>query len=111
MNLDLALSRDERLEKVAFHVCWVSFLLALILMFVGGSQVVGSFDPYDDNANPVSITLGVVWVLASIAWPLALASVYSRFRPRIRNLRQHISDAKIDKLQHEVDKLKEQLGE
>ncbi len=111
MNLELALNRAERFETFAFHICWASLLVAVVLMFVGGSQVVGSFDPYDERANSLSITLGVIYVLVNIAWPLSLASLYSRFRPRIRSVKQEISDAKIDKLQREVEELREQLGE
>lgn len=111
MNLELALNRAERFEKIAFHTCWASLLVAVVLSFVGGSKVVGSFDPYDERANPLSITLGIIYVLASIAFPLSLASSYSRFRPRIRSVKQEISDAKIDKLQREVEELRGQLGD
>lgn len=111
MNLELALNRSERFARITFHVCWVSFLTASVLMFVGGTHIVGSFDPYDNTANPLSIALGVIYVLANIAWPLSLASLYSRFRPRIRSVKQEISDTKIDQLQREVERLREQLGE
>lgn len=111
MSLELALSRAQRREIIAFHVCWVSMLVAMVLMFVGGSRVVGSFDPYDDTATPLSITLGVIWVLANIAWPLSLASVYSRFRPRIRRLKQDASDAKMDQLERSVEQLRERLDD
>ena len=111
MNLELALNRAERFEKIAFHVCWVSLLLSFGLMFVGGSQIVGAFDPFSKNANPLSIALGIVYVLACIAWPLSLATLYSRFRPRIRNIKQEISESKIDQLQREVEQLRNRLGE
>lgn len=111
MNLELALNRAERLERITFHVCWVSMLLAFGLSFVGGSRIFGSFDPYDDTANPLSIALGVIYVLACIASPLSLASLYSRFRPRIRSMKHEITDAKIEQLQREVERLREQFGE
>lgn len=111
MKLELALIRAERSERIVFHVCWISFLLSFALTFVGGSRIVGSFDPYGKTANPLSIALGVLYVLATIAWPLSLASVYSRFRPRIRDIKQEISESKIDQLQHEVEQLREKLGE
>lgn len=106
MNLELALNRAERFERITFHICWITLLLSFGLMFVGGTQVVGAFDPTDSKANPLSITLGVIYVLACIAWPLSLASLYSRFRPRIRNIKQEISEAKIDDLQREVQQLR-----
>lgn len=111
MNLKLALNRAERRERITFHVCWVSMLLAFGLSFVGGSKILGSFDPYDDTATLLSIALGVIYVLACIAFPLSLASLYSRFRPRIRTVKQEITHAKIDQLQREVEGLRERLGE
>ena len=111
MSLELALSRAQRRETIAFHVCWVSMLVAMVLMFVGGSRVVGSFDPYDVTATPWSMALAVIWVLANIAWPLSLASVYSRFRPRIRRLKQDASDAKMDQLERSVEQLRERLDD
>lgn len=109
MNLELALNRAERFERITFHVCWIALLWGIVLMFVGGTQVVGAFDPTDSRANPLSITLGVVYVVANITWPLALASLYSRFRPRIRNLKQQISDTKIDRLEDKIDQLQREL--
>lgn len=111
MNLELALNRAERLERITFHVCWISLLLAFGLMFVGGSRIFGSFDPYEETANPLSVAIGVIYVLACIAFPLSLASLYSRFRPRIRSIKHEITDAKLEKLQQEVERLREQLGE
>lgn len=111
MHLELALDRAKRLERITFHVCWISMLLAFGLSFVGGSRILGSFDPYDDAATPLSITLGALYVLACIAFPLSLASLYSRFRPRIRSIKQGITDAKIDQLQREVEGMRERLGE
>ncbi len=110
MNLETALTRALRMEKITFHVCWGALVLAMILMFVGGSQIVGAFDPFDNNANALSVTLGVVFVIANIVWPLSLASVYSRLRPRIRFVKDEIHDAKIEALQFEVTKLREELS-
>lgn len=109
MNLNVALDRVERNEKILYHVCWVSFLLAMILMFVGGSGIAGSFDPTSDQATPVSISLGVVYLLASVTWPLAAASLYSRIRPKIRRIRDEIRDANILELRRELKELREQL--
>lgn len=111
MNLEVALNRAERVEKIVFHICWTSFLAAMVLMFVGGTKMFGSFDPYDEGATTLSITLAIIYVLANIAWPLSLASMYSRFRPRIQSVKQEISSAKIDNLLREVEDLREQLRE
>lgn len=109
MNLQTALSRAERNERWTFNLGWISFLLALILMFVGGSKVVGAFDPTDTRANPLSITLGIIYFLANITWPLALASHYSRFRPIRLELKGKLRDAEIADLKHEVAELRRQL--
>lgn len=111
MNLKLALTRAERWERTTFHVCWVALALTCILMFVGGTEVVGAFDPYSDNANPLSIGLGVVFVIANITWLLALASHYSRFGPRIRRVKQEIMATQIEQLRHEVERLRGPKGD
>ena len=109
MNLEHALRRTKRFDRIAFHAFWISFFLAFLLMFAGGNRTFGSFDPWSTSANPLSITLGVIYVVANIIWPLAIAASLSRFQPRIRKLRQQTSDAKIDQLQHEVAELRRQL--
>lgn len=109
MNLELEINRVERLERATFHVCWISMLLAGGLTFVGGTKLFGSFDPYDDTANPLSISLAVIYVISAIIFSLSLASYYSRFRPRTRALKQENSDAKIEQLQQEIEELRKQL--
>ena len=111
MKLELALTRAERFERTTYHVCWVSLTLACVLTFVGGTQVAGSFDPSQDNATPLSIGLGIVYVLANITWPLALASYYSRFRPKIRTMKHELLASQLDQLQQEVEKLRGSRGE
>ena len=111
MNLEQALQRTRKYEQITVHVCWITFLLGFLLMIVGGSQAVGPFDPTDADANPLSITLGVIYVLCMITWPLSLAVGFSRFRPRIKDLREEIRDAKLDQLEQEVRQLREKLEE
>lgn len=106
MNLEFALNRAERNERNTGYVCAIAFVVSFVLMFVGGSQVLGAFDPYDKDANALSVTLGAIYVLASVTWPIALAVGFSRLRPRIANLKQEITDAKIESLQLEVSKLR-----
>jgi len=110
MNLHLALKRAERGERIAFHICWVSMLLAWGLSLVGGLRIIGSFDPYDPAATLLSVATGLVFVLACIVFPLSLASLYSRFRPRLQRIRQEISDVEIGKLQREIKALRAPCG-
>ena len=88
MKLNIEIEKTIYRERVATHLCWVSLALSIVLMYVGGSKVLGSFDPYSDTANPLSIALGVVFIVANIVWPISLASVLSRFMPRLRALRE-----------------------
>ena len=99
MNLHWALNRAERRERITFHICWVSMLVAWGLSFVGGLRIIGSFDPYDPTATLLSVGTGVVFVLACIVFPLSLASLYSRFRPRLQRIRQEIAGVEIGNLQ------------
>lgn len=89
MNLMNALNAAERKEKLAAAVGAAAFATALVLMFVGGSRIVGDFDPWSKDANPLSVTVGVVWCLASVTWPLALAVGFGRFRPAIGAAKPH----------------------
>lgn len=103
MELETALKRAERRGRLAFHICWSSMLVAIGLSLVGASRVFGSFDPFDRSANLLTLVLGVIYVLACIAFPLSLASWYSRFRPRGHVIRQQIAEAKIDQLGRDIE--------
>jgi hypothetical protein len=110
MNLEAALSSAERKEKLAGNIAAASFAVGLLLMFVGGSRVVGSFDPWSKDANPLSITLGVIYALASVTFPLALAVGLARFRPAVGAARERIRDAMILDLQREVRELRRRIA-
>ena len=110
MNLENALSAAERKEKLAGHVAAGAFAVALILMFVGGSRVLGAFDPWSKDANPLSITLGVIYVLASVTFPLALAVGFSRFRPAVGTAKEKIRDAMLLDLQREIRDLRRRIA-
>src|SRR5687767_4350205 len=86
MNLENALTTAERREKLCGRIACISFVVGAILMFVGGSRIVGSFDPWEKEATILSVSLGVIYCLALVTWPVAVASYYSRFRPKIRNI-------------------------
>lgn len=106
MKLEEALTKAERREKQVGVVAVVSFVVALVLMFVGGTQVVGAFDPWDEDANALSIMLGVIYVIASVLFWLLLAAYFSRFRPRVRQARDDLRDAHLAKLEHEIAELR-----
>jgi hypothetical protein len=111
MKLETALSQAERREKLTGIIAGAAFILALLLMFVGGSRVVGGFDPWSKDATILSTALGVVYALAAVTWPLAMAMYFSRFRPRVRGIKEQIRDTMLLGLQAEVAALRKQVGD
>ncbi len=110
MKLEDALTAARRRERLVGHAAWVSFLIGVVLMFVGGSRVVGDFDPWSREATILSVMLGVIYCIAAVTWPLAMASYFSRFRPRVRDIKEQIRDTTICALQCEIAELRKQIG-
>lgn len=110
MSLENALTAAQRREKVVGRIAGIAFAAGLLLMFVGGSQVAGDFDPWSKNATALSVTLGVLYVAAAVTWPLAMAVYFSRLRPRIRELKEQLRDATLLALQNEVAQLRQQVA-
>ncbi|MGQ0637339.1 MAG: hypothetical protein ACT4QC_22250 [Planctomycetaceae bacterium] len=110
MKLENALASAERREKLTERIAVIAFVAAFILMFVGGTRVFGSFDPFEKEATIVSMMLGVVYVIANVVWPISLAVYFSRFRPRVREIKDQIRDTNILALQCEIDALRKQIA-
>jgi hypothetical protein len=110
VRLEQALTTAERRGKLAAWVAGASFAIAFVLMFVGGSKAVGDFDPWGKNATFLSVTLGVLYVIAMIAWPVALAVGFSRFQPRAREIKEQIRDTSILALQVEIAELRKEIA-
>ena len=106
MELENALTIAKRREKICFHCVWMSLIVLIVLIPLGGSKIVGGFDPFDKNANLLSMGLMLILVLAEVTFPLALASYYTRFRQRVRDVREQLRDAQIESLQYEITELK-----
>lgn len=109
MQLEQALTRTERREKLTLRVAFITGPLAFVLLIIGGSGVVGGFDPWDKDATPLSITLAVVYAVCAALFPLSIASYYSRYRPRIRDLQERLRDASIQSLRGEIAELRKQV--
>jgi hypothetical protein len=109
MSLENALTRAERRERWMGRIAGSAFLVGMILMFVGGSKVVGDFDPWSKDATIFSAALGVIYVIASFAWPLSLAAYFARLRPKIRDLKEQIRDTSLLALHSEVAQLRTEL--
>lgn len=110
MKLEHALTIAERREKLTVRVAGTSFVLAFILMIVGGTNVVGEFDPWSKEATILSVTLGVIYAISAITWPIALAVGFSRYRPRVRELKDQIRDTSLLALHSEIAELRKQIG-
>jgi hypothetical protein len=110
MKLENALATAERREKLAGRVALTAFAVNCVLMFVGGSKVFGDFDPWSRDATIWSVTLGVIYCTAAVTWPLALAIGFSRFRPRVREIKEQIRDTSILALQSEIAELRKQIS-
>lgn len=110
MKLEMALNRAERSDRLVTWVLAISFAVAIALMFVGGFQLFGPFDPTDPGASAISITLGVIYVVAQILFPICLATYFFRIRPRLTQAKSDIRDADFLALQREVSELREQLA-
>ncbi len=109
MKLEQTLARAERREKRAGVVAVVSFALALVLMFVGGSRLLGSFDPFDKNSTILSVTLGVIYCSAAVLFWVTMAAYFSRFRPQTREARDDLRDARILDIQRDICQLRRQI--
>ena len=109
MNLENALASAERREKLAARTALAAFVVSAVLMFVVGSRVFGDPDPWSRNATVWSVSLGAIYAMASIVWPLALAVGFSRFRPRVKEIKEQIRDTGILALQSEIRELRKQV--
>lgn len=110
MNLENALATAERRERIAGNVAAASFAIGLLLMFVGGTRLIGDFDPWSKEATPFSIAAGLIYVVACVTFPLALAVGLSRFRPGVQALKEQIRDTLLLDLRREVRELREQVA-
>lgn len=85
----------------------VTGVVSFSLMFVGGSQVLGSFDPWSDSATLLSIILGTIYLVSTIAFWVLLASYYSRLRPTSRKATEHLRDEQLRQLERQIKELRE----
>lgn len=104
--VDAALARAGRRQQWAGRVVVASLVISLALMFVGGSGVIGDFDPYAKGATPLSIAAGVVYVLATGTFFVSLASYYSRFRPGVRAAEERARDLAILDLRRQLAEIR-----
>lgn len=109
-KLEQELIAARKREKLAYWIAAVSGVLSVTLMFVGGSRIIGSFDPSSQDANVLSIAAGIIYVLATVVFLVCVASYYSRFRPGTREARERLRDMSIIDLQRQISEVRRQMG-
>jgi hypothetical protein len=109
-KLDHALRAAERQERLAGRVVVGSSVVSLTLMFIGGSKLLGDFDPWSKDATIVSVAAGAIYLFATALFFLSLASYFSRFRPRVGDAKEQLRDLAILELQRQLSELREQVG-
>ncbi len=101
------LDQAERREHTTYWVCIVTGVTSFTLMFVGGSRLFGSFDPWDAGATPLSLALGTIYVVSTVVFWLGLAAYFSRFRPTTRRIAEQMRDAKLDAVERQLAALRD----
>lgn len=109
-RLAKALAGAERRVRVTGYVVVGSLIVSLALMYVGGSKLLGDFDPWSKGATFLSVTAGALYWLATILFFVSLASYYSRFQPKVRDAKEQLRDSVILDLQRQLRELREQAG-
>lgn len=111
MQLEQQLQRAQRRERVLTWVVAAALLTAVATMPLVATQTFGAPDPFDKRATVLSVTLGVIYVLAQAVFFIGMASSLSRFLPRIRRLREALRDEAIRESREEVRALREEVRE
>jgi uncharacterized membrane protein len=101
------LARAERRVRLTGFVVVGSCLTSLVLLYVGGSKLLGDFDPWSPKATVWSIAAGIAYWISVTLFFLSLASYYSRFRPRVKEAKDLLKDATILDLQRQLRELRE----
>ena len=109
MQLEQQLVRAERNVQITKWVVVTALLLSVAGMFLAGSQVFGSADPWEKNATLLSVSIGALHITAVIVFWVGLASYVSRFTPRARKLREDLQNESIQELRREVAELRQML--
>ena len=109
MQLEAELSRAKHKEKRVMWILPIAYATSVILMFIGGSKLFGSFDPWSSNANVVSLALGAIYLIAMVATPMLLAYYLSNLWPRIRRLKNDLLQHSANEQQHSIHELRHEL--
>jgi hypothetical protein len=109
-NLENALAKTEGREKLARRFLIASLVISFTLMFVGGSKLLGSFDPWSKDATFVSAALGLVFSLAMAIFLLSACAFFWWFQPGVKDAKERLRDANILDLQRQIRELREKAA-
>jgi hypothetical protein len=110
MQLEQQLVRAERNVEITKWVVVAALLSSVVGMYVAGSRVLGSPDPFEEEATALGVFFGAVHILSAIVLYLGLASYFSRLAPRVRRLREDLQNESIRELRREVAELRQMLS-
>jgi hypothetical protein len=106
-KLDSALRASERWAKWTGRVVAASCIIGFVLMFAGGSKVLGDFDPWSQNATPVSVALGLVFALTIVVFLLSSTTYFWWLQPGVQGVKGRLRDANILDLQRQLSELRQ----
>jgi hypothetical protein len=109
-KLENALMTTARREKRAGRFLIASLVISFTLMFVGGSKLLGSFDPWSKDATFVSAALGLVFSLAIAIFLLSACTYFWWFQPGVKDAKERLRDANILDLQRQIRELREKAA-
>ncbi len=102
MQLEHRLSVAEARAKFVSRVVVAALAVAVVLLPVLGSRVVGSPDWTDRAATPLSVALGFVYFLSVSIVLVGVASYYSRWLPSARRSREDLLADAVEQLRKEL---------
>jgi hypothetical protein len=109
-KLENAVRASERWAKWTGRVVAASCIIGFMLMFAGGSKVFGDFDPWSQNATPVSVALGLIFALAIVVFLLSAMAYFWWFQPGVLGVKGRLRDANILDLRRQLRELREAAG-
>lgn len=106
MQLEQQLKRAERNEKRVYWVVVGAAVIAGCGFLLKASNTLGGFDPWDQDATALSVTVGVVLAMALIIFWYGLLAYYGRFRLVTKDVKEKLIFESIRELQREVGELR-----
>jgi hypothetical protein len=111
MQIEARLDQAERYQKYAKTTGFVAILVAAALFPIVASGTLGGADPYDKDANLISVSLAILYFITCGVAAISIASFYSRFAPRARQAREDLRDEMLQEMRQELAELRDQVSQ